>query len=49
MDLNEIKLLICSKIETDSTTSIVNIYFKYGMCGHLLAYSIEDDEALEPI
>ena len=33
MDLNEFKLFICSKIGIDSTTSTVNISFKYDMSG----------------
>ena len=47
MDLNELKLHICFRIDIDSTTSIINISFKYGMSGQFLAYPIEDEDALE--
>ena len=46
MDLNEFKRLICSKIGLDSTRSTVNISFKYAMSGQLLAFPVEDDEAI---
>ncbi|XP_057533383.1 uncharacterized protein LOC130811201 [Amaranthus tricolor] len=46
MNLNELKLHICSKIGIDST-STVNISFKYGMSGQFLAFPIEDEDALE--
>ena len=47
MDLNEFKRLICSKIRLDSTRSTVNISFKYAMSGQLLAFPVEDDEAID--
>ena len=46
MNLNELKLHVCSRIEVDSTSS-VNISFKYEMNRQFLAYPIEDDEVLE--
>ena len=47
MDLNEFKRFICSKIGLDSTRSTLNISFKYGMSGQLLAFPIEEDEAID--
>ena len=47
MDLNEFKHFICCKIELDSTRSTVNTSFKYDMSGQLLAFPVEDDEAIE--
>ena len=49
MDLNEFNLLICSKIKIDTTRSTVNISFKYDMSGQLLAFLVEDDEAIDAI
>ncbi|XP_057536703.1 uncharacterized protein LOC130814600 [Amaranthus tricolor] len=46
MDLNEFKHLICSKIGFDTTRSIVNVSFKYNMSGDLLAFPVEDEEAI---
>ena len=46
MDLNEFKLLICSKIGID-TTRIVNLSFKYDMSDQLLAFPIEDDDCID--
>ena len=47
MDLNHFKRFICSKIGLDPTRSTVNISFKYDMSGELLAFSVEDDEAID--
>ena len=47
MDLNAFRLLICSKIEIDTTWSAVNICFKYDMSGQLLAFPIEDDDSID--
>ena len=47
MDLNELKLHICVRIEIDPTVSTVNISFKYGINRKFLTYQIEDEEALE--
>ena len=41
------KHFICSKIELDSTRSIINISFKYDMSGELLVFPVEDDEAID--
>ena len=46
MDLNEFKLLICSKIRIDTTQSTVNLCFKYDMSCQLLAFSVEDDDSI---
>ena len=46
MDLNQFKRFICSKIELDPTRTTVNISFKYDMNGELLAFPVEDDEAI---
>ena len=47
MDLNEFKLLVRSKIGIDTRRSIVKICFKYDMSEQLLAYLVEDDEAID--
>ncbi|XP_057522046.1 uncharacterized protein LOC130802153 [Amaranthus tricolor] len=47
MDLNHFKRFICSKIGFDHTRSTVNISFKYDMSGELLAFPVEDDEAID--
>ena len=47
MDLNQFKRFICSKIGLDPTRSTVNISFKYDMSGELLAFPVEDDEAID--
>ena len=47
LGFDEFKLLICSKIEIDTTRSTVNISFKYDMSGQLLAFPVEDDEAID--
>ena len=47
MDLNEFKCFICSNIGLDSIRSTINISFKYNMSGQLLAFSVEDDEAID--
>ena len=46
MDLNEFKLLVCSKIGIDTTRSTVNLSFKYDMSDQLLAFPIEDDDSI---
>ena len=47
MDLNHFKRFICSKIGLDPTRSTVNISFKYDMSGELIAFLVEDDEAID--
>ena len=47
MDLNEFKLLVCSKIGISTTRSIVNLSFKYDMSGQLLAFLVEDDDSTD--
>ena len=47
MNLNEFKRFICSMIGLDSTRSTVNISFKYDMSGELIAFPVEDDEAID--
>ncbi|XP_057544261.1 uncharacterized protein LOC130823603 isoform X1 [Amaranthus tricolor] len=46
MDLNQFKRFICFKIGLEPTKSTVNISFKYDMSGELLAFPVEDDEAI---
>ena len=38
MNLNEFKLLVCSKIGIDTLRSTVNLSFKYDISGQLLAF-----------
>ena len=47
MDLNEFKHFICSKIGIDTTRSTVNLCFKYNLSGDLLAFPVEDEEAID--
>ena len=47
MDLNEFKLFVFSKIGIDTRRSAVNICFKHDMSGQLLAFLVEDDEAID--
>ena len=47
MDLNEFKHFICSRIGIDTTRSTVNLSFKYNLSGDLLAFPVEDEEAID--
>ena len=42
-----LKLLICSKIGIDTRRSMVKLCYKYDISGQLLAFSIEDDDAID--
>ena len=47
MDFNECKLLVCFKIEIDTTRSTINLSFKYYMSGKWLAFPVEDDDSID--
>ena len=47
MDLNEFKLLICSKIGIDTTRNTINFCFKYNMSGQLLAFPVRNDDSID--
>ena len=47
MDLNEFKLLVCSKIGIDTTRSTINLSFKYYMSGELLVFPVEDNDSID--
>ena len=39
--------IVCTKIGFDPIRNTVNISFKYDMSGELLAFPVEDDEAID--